>query len=105
MAKAVVTIAPEAIAEALKIATWWNRNRPAAPRLFQLELDRAIATLVEQPELGRRLRAPGRGSLRALTLPRTRYVVFYEYRSDKSEVILTRIRHGHRRPLAGTTRR
>lgn len=31
MAKVVVTIAPEAIAEALKIATWWNRNRPAAP--------------------------------------------------------------------------
>jgi len=38
MARYRVTLAPEAVVEAIRIATWWRRNRRAAPRLFQLEL-------------------------------------------------------------------
>lgn len=105
MTKALVTIAPEAIAEAVKIAVWWNLNRPAAPRLFQIELDRVVSLLAEQPDIGRRVRARGRPALRVLTLLRTRYLVFYEYRADTGDVIVTRIRHGHRRPLAKPSRR
>jgi hypothetical protein len=35
-----VIIAPEAVIEVSESAAWWNENRPAAPRLFQIELDR-----------------------------------------------------------------
>ena len=43
-----VIIAPEAMAEVVMIATWWNENRPAAPRLFQTELHRAVLRLAER---------------------------------------------------------
>jgi plasmid stabilization system protein ParE len=99
-APAVVTIAPRVIMEVTTIARWWRRNRPAAPRLFQTELDDALLLLAEHPESGRRVRARGRPNLRALTLLRSRYVVFYELVPRPLEVIVTRVRHGHRRPLA-----
>lgn len=100
MAAAVVTIAPRVIAEAVMIATWWRRHRPAAPRLFQIELDEALLLLANHPDCGRRVRARGRSNLRVLTLLRTRYLVFYELIPQPLEVVVTRIRHGHRRPLA-----
>ena len=53
-------IAPEAVAEVVVIATWWNENRPAAPRLFQTELDRAVLRLAERPEIGPKVRVRGR---------------------------------------------
>jgi hypothetical protein len=40
-----VIIAPEAVIEVSEIAIWWNEDRPAAPRLFQTELDRALLRL------------------------------------------------------------
>src|SRR5262249_27649278 len=36
MARSSVTLVPEAVVETIRIATWWRRNRRAAPRLFQL---------------------------------------------------------------------
>lgn len=100
MAGTPVWIAPQVIAEVAVIARWWRKQRPAAPRLFQTELDQALLLLAEHPDAGRRVRARGRPNLRALTLARTRYVVFYELTPPPIEVIVTRVRHGHRRPLA-----
>lgn len=99
-AAAVVTIAPRVVAEVATIARWWREHRPAAPRLFQTELDEALLLLAEQPDRGRRVRARRRPNLRVLTLLRTRYLVFYELIPRPLEVIVTRVRHGHRRPLA-----
>src|SRR5215470_5013425 len=54
MARYTVTLAPEAVVQAIRIATWWRRNRRAAPRLFQLELDAALVHLADHPAIGRR---------------------------------------------------
>jgi hypothetical protein len=70
-----VIIAPEAVIEVSEIAIWWNENRPAAPRLFQTELDRAVLRLAVRPEVGPRVRVRGRPGLRVLTLQRTGYLV------------------------------
>ena len=72
-----VIIAPEAVSEVTEIAAWWTEHRPAAPRLFQTELDRAVLKLAERPEVGPRVRVRGRPGLRVLTLQRTGYLVFY----------------------------
>lgn len=92
-------IAPEAMIEVTEIAAWWNKNRPAAPRLFQTELDRAVLKLVERPEIGPRVRVRGRPGLRVLTLRRTGYLVFYQLDAAEKHVIIVRVRRGHRRPF------
>lgn len=92
-------IAPEAVIEVTEIATWWNKNRPAAPRLFQSELDRAVLRLAERPEVGPKVRVRGRPGLRVLTLQRTGYLVFYQLDAAEKQVSIVRVRRGHRRPI------
>jgi plasmid stabilization system protein ParE len=94
-----VTIAPEAVAETAAIASWWNDHRPAAPRMFQTELDRAVLLLAEQPEIAPRVRARGRPNLRVLTLRRSGYLVFYELDVAARRVTVVRVRHARRRPV------
>jgi plasmid stabilization system protein ParE len=94
-----VIIAPEAVIEVTEIALWWNRNRPAAPRLFQTELDRAVLKLSERPEIGPKVRVRGRPGLHVLTLRRTGYLVFYQLNVVEKQAIVVRVRRGHRRPI------
>lgn len=94
-----VIIAPEAVEEVLVIAAWWNKHRPAAPRLFQVELDRALLRLVERPEIGPRVRMRGRTGMRVITLQRSGYLVFYELDEEAKQVSVARVRRGHRRPI------
>jgi plasmid stabilization system protein ParE len=94
-----VIIAPEAMEEALIIASWWNKNRPAAPRLFQRELDRALLRLAETPEIAPRVRVRGRPGLRVITLQRSGHLVFYQLDEKAKQVIVARVRSGHRRPI------
>ncbi len=44
---------PRALAEAKRIKTWWRRNRPAAPNLFDQELAAALDRIAQTPGLGR----------------------------------------------------
>jgi len=94
-----VIIAPEAVLEVTKAATWWNTNRPAAPRLFQIEMDRAVLRLAEGPEVGPRVRVRGRRGLHVLVLQRTGYLVFYQVDIAAKRVNVVRVRRGHRRPI------
>lgn len=94
-----VIVAPEALAQVAAIATWWNENRPAAPRLFQIELDRAVLRLAERPDSGPKVRVRKRPGLRVLVLQRSGYLVFYQVNLTAKEVIVVRVRRGHRRPI------
>ena len=94
-----VIIAPEAVLEVAKAAAWWNKNRPAAPRLFQTEMDRAVLRLAERPEIGPSVRVRGRPGLHALVLQRTGYLVFYQLDVAEKQAIVVRVRRGHRRPI------
>jgi len=94
-----VIIAPEAMIEVSEIAIWWNENRPAAPRLFQTELDRDVVRLTERPGAGPKVRVRGRLGLRVLSLQKTGYLVFYQFDPGEKQVIVVRVRRGHRRPI------
>ncbi len=94
-----VTVSPEAVAEVVRIATWWRENRPAAPRLFQNELDDALVLIAEQPEIGTRARSKRVGNARIVELRRSRYRVFYQVLPLTREVLVVHVRHGNRRPL------
>ena len=52
MAAYRVGVLPRALADIEKIAKWWRTNRPAAPRLFQDELDLALISIADLPEIG-----------------------------------------------------
>jgi plasmid stabilization system protein ParE len=94
-----VIIAPEAMIEVTAIAAWWNKNRLAAPRLFQTELDRAVLRLAERPESGPKVRVRGRPGLRVLALQRTGYLVFYQFDPAENRAVVVRVRRGHRRAI------
>ena len=36
----------------MAVAKWWGANRPAAPRLFDDELDALVERLKSKPDLG-----------------------------------------------------
>jgi len=47
-----VGVTPRAFADIERIATWWRKNRRAAPQLFQGELDVACINIAAHPEIG-----------------------------------------------------
>jgi len=79
---------PQAEVQALAAATWWRKNRPAAPNLFTNEMAGAFDLLAGAPEIGHRYpdsRVPG---VRRLLLPGTRYHLYYVYDPDSSECVI-----------------
>jgi plasmid stabilization system protein ParE len=95
----------DALAEVAAIARWWRRNRPAAPRLFDHELDTALVAIETRPEIGPLARLRGHPSGRFYLLERTGYVVFYLADVPRDEITVVRVRHARRRPLARARRR
>jgi hypothetical protein len=43
---------PRAAEDAAAIDAWWKRNRPAAPNLFEDELEEVVGLLLDAPTLG-----------------------------------------------------
>ena len=69
------------------IDAWWRANRLAAPDLFLLELERALAVLAVAPTMGSSAnseRAPG---VRRVMLKKSRYLIYYRSRLDVLEVL------------------
>ncbi len=73
-----VVIVEGAEAQIRRTLEWWNEHRPAAPRMFVDELERAVLLLAEAPDAGgaTRTRRPG---TRRLLLRRTRLWLYYTY--------------------------
>jgi plasmid stabilization system protein ParE len=94
-----VSIAPRALADVAAIARWWQQNRLGAPRLFLQELDAALLSIAEHPEIGHRLALHRYPNARWFVLQRSGYVVLYNIDPGASEVTVRRVRHGKRRPL------
>lgn len=71
---------------------------PRAADLFLADLDQLRVLLVGSPKAGRSTR---RADTRVLLLSRFPYHVFHK-RVGASELRIIRVRHAHRRPLAGS---
>jgi plasmid stabilization system protein ParE len=80
--------APKALAEAKSIKTWWRANRPAAPDLFEQELNAALERIGSTPTLGASYEE---GNLdvpvRRMLLPKTRNHVYFVVDGDDVVVV------------------
>lgn len=57
-------------------AQWWADNRQAAPGALRVEIEQALALLVEHPRAGMRVRTPRPGEVRRFLLLRTQYFLY-----------------------------
>jgi plasmid stabilization system protein ParE len=68
-------------------AAWWDQNRPSAAGAILEDLDRILALLTVQPEMGtpaRRMRLSG---VHRVTLTRIRYNVYYRVTAVTIQVL------------------
>ena len=87
-----VRLAFQAELQGLEITEWWEANRPKAPGLFDEEIAKALAYLVDAPHSGFPLRGRHRG-LRRLVLHKTRYHLYYNVDEERREVEIVAIWH------------
>lgn len=72
-----VVIERRAASEIDEIDTWWRANRPAAPELFRLELQRCLRAIAVMPSLGARASNVAALEVRRVLLASSRYHVYY----------------------------
>lgn len=89
-------ILPDALEQMDAANEWWRKNRPAAPDLFEEELDAVFREIVTFPELGRSTPHPIFPTARRLEMLRTRYAVFYDYSRASDEVAVFAVWSSHR---------
>jgi plasmid stabilization system protein ParE len=78
-----------------EIDAWWHQHREAAPLLFREELREAILLIEANPELGTPyLRASK--LYRWVLLPKTRYILYYEFDKDAGVLAVTTLWNARR---------
>jgi plasmid stabilization system protein ParE len=85
---AQVRTTPRADAHILEIVAWWREHRPAAPFLFEDELDEAFELLAAQPEAAPAFPRPELPALRRLLMRKSAYHVYYEHFPHNDEVLV-----------------
>ena len=70
-----------------RAAEWWAENRLAAPGAIRLDLEAALAILVEHPGIGTKVQTSRPDVVRRLYLPRVRYFVYYRVKGKYLEVV------------------
>jgi plasmid stabilization system protein ParE len=91
-----VSFTPRARRRAITLATWWRKNRPAAPDLFDQELERAKLKLLSQPNLGQLYETVRERVIRRLLLPKTEQHVYYSV-DDAAHLVIVHTIWGARR--------
>jgi addiction module RelE/StbE family toxin len=90
-------ISKRALKDIRTVAAWWRANRPAAPELFDIELERAFALLEAQPLIAQAALQPAMQGVRRMILEGTRYLLYYRVREDEQVVDVLRVWHSSRR--------
>lgn len=80
-------------------ASWWARNRVAAPGRFVTELAACLKQLREAPGLGSPYWHPDLPGLRRRLLAVTRYHVYYTQRPETRTVVVHAVWHAARGEL------
>ena len=68
-------------------SAWWAESRPAAPDAIRDDLDRVLALLRAQPEIGTIARRKTLSGVRRVTLSRVHYNVYYRVAGDALQVL------------------
>jgi plasmid stabilization system protein ParE len=82
-----VRFTPRALAEAKRRKTWWLKNRPAAPELFELELSAALTVVTTTPITGKPYDADVGFPVRRVLLKRTATHVYFGIHGDELVVL------------------
>jgi plasmid stabilization system protein ParE len=82
-----VRFSPRAQRRVKLVATWWRKNRPSAPTLFDDELDAMIEMLKNRPTLGVVYQMRGGEIVRRTLLKKTAQHVYYSV-DDANGVIV-----------------
>ncbi len=96
MTRFVVELAPEALAQAEVVRSWWEANRTDAPSLFLDELTATLAVLEISPHIGRPYTETTLPGVRRLGMPRTRYHLYYVVDDNASRVMVYAVWHAAR---------
>lgn len=75
-----VEVTPLAAMQIEAAATWWAKNRPAAPDAIRDDFQEASALLSRQPGVGAKSTTVRYPDLRRLYLSRVRYHIYYRMR-------------------------
>ena len=82
-----VRVKPRAQREIERAAEWWSINRLAAPGAVRMDVEAALALLVEEPGIGTKVETPRPEVVRRPCLPRVGYFVYYRVRGTFLEVV------------------
>jgi hypothetical protein len=76
-----------ALAEAKRRKTWWLKNRPAAPGLFEVELEAALSAMTTTPVMGTAYEAGLDFPVRRVLLRKTASHVYLGINGDEIVVL------------------
>ena len=82
-----VEVTPRAAVQIEAAATWWAKNRPAAPDGIRIDFQGAKALLSLQPGVGARSSTARYPELRRLYLSRVRYHIYYHVPAGKVVIL------------------
>lgn len=82
-----VEVTPRAAIQIEAAATWWSKNRPAAPDAIRIDFQEATALLSRQPGVGAKSSTARYPELRRVYLSRVRYHIYYHVRGEKIFVV------------------
>ena len=89
-----VEFSPEADREADEGANWWLGHRDKNPRLFVIELTRAVRKLGRTPFVGWLVETPGLDyEVRYVPMKKTRFRIFYRVNTEAGVVEILRLWH------------
>ena len=92
-------VAPVAEVQIDAALLWWARNRVAGRELRAREIDAAIETIEQVPQVGRRTRSRLFRDVRRLLLRGSGYHLYYQVSHQRRQVRVVYFRHARRRPL------
>jgi plasmid stabilization system protein ParE len=82
-----IHITPRGLAEAKRRKTWWSKNRPAAPELFEEEFRAVLAMLLTTPIMGTPYEADVGFPVRRVLLKKTAYHVYFGLNGEELVVL------------------
>ena len=83
-----IQIGKRAGRQAEQASSWWEQNRPAAPALFEQELEEALQLLLISPRAGVPYPTEKRPGLRRLLLPKTEYHVYFAIERNETVIAI-----------------
>lgn len=94
-----ITIVPRAARAIADAQVWWLANRLAAPEALDQELQRGLALVAQQPNIGTRAENTRIAGVRRVYLSRIRYYLYYRLKPASESVEVLAFWHASRGSL------